>query len=171
MTGLSGSGKTTLSQRLQELIVGNQYNVFVLDGDILRQGLCSDLGYSLKDRSENIRRTASVARLMNEAGVTVIVALISPIRADRLVAREIVGKDHFVETYLSADLNTCEQRDPKGLYRKARAGHILDFTGISSPYEPPLEPDIVVDTRMLSERDSARLIFQTCMEMIQKRGG
>lgn len=168
MTGLSGAGKTTLAQRLQHLIVQENQKVFILDGDVLRQGLCCDLSFSLKDRSENIRRTANVARLLNEAGVTVIVALISPMIADRANARAVIGNAHFVETYLSADLGACEQRDPKGLYRKARSGLIPDFTGISSPYEPPPSPEIVVDTIALSENESAVAIFHQLIAMLNE---
>lgn len=165
LTGLSGSGKTTLSLRLQELLQTIQQKAFLMDGDILRRGLSSDLGYSLQDRSENIRRTAHVARLMNDAGVTVIVALISPLAKDRANARLIIENNHFVETYLAADLITCEHRDPKGLYRKARSGLIDEFTGISSPYEVPPSPEIVVDTGVLSEDESARYIFNQILRL------
>lgn len=168
MTGLSGAGKTTLAQRLQRLIVQENQNVFILDGDVLRQGLCCDLSFSLKDRSENIRRTANVARILNQAGVTVIVAIISPLQTDRALARTIIGDTHFVETYVSADLCACERRDPKGLYRKARSGLLPDFTGISSPYEPPEKPEIIADTLELSEAESAQSVFEALSEFLEQ---
>ncbi|MDM4767550.1 adenylyl-sulfate kinase [Pelomonas sp. SE-A7] len=146
LTGLSGSGKSTLARELlaQRLFAGEQ--VAVLDGDVLRAGLCKDLGFSTADRHENIRRVAEVARLMNDAGVTVICALISPLRADRQMARQIIGREAFVEVHVAASLEACERRDPKGLYKKARAGQIPMFTGIDSPYEEPESPDLVLDT-------------------------
>ena len=168
MTGLSGSGKPTLSQRLCTLFVEESHPVFILDGDILRQGINQDLGFSLRDRSENIRRTAHIARILNQAGVTVIVALISPLLTDRASARTIIGDAHFVETYVSTDLCVCELRDPKGLYRKARSGLIPDFTGISSPYEPPVKPEIIADTLNLSEAESAHAVFKALNEFLEE---
>ena len=169
MTGLSGSGKTTLSLRLKKLLHTIRQKTILIDGDILRRGLSSDLGYSLEDRSENIRRTAHVARLMNDAGITVIVALISPLTKDRANARAIVENNHFVETYLDADLVTCEQRDPKGLYRKARSGLIDEFTGISSPYEAPVCPEVRVSTGVLTEDESAHFIFHQILKLTGAR--
>jgi adenylyl-sulfate kinase len=149
LTGLSGAGKTTLATGLEKALIEGQRACFVLDGDIVRAGLSRDLGFGADDRHENIRRVAEVARLMNEAGLIVICALISPYRADRDRAREIVGADRFVEIYLDAPLDICERRDPKGLYRKARRGEIADFTGVSAPYEPPVAPAAVVHTAQL----------------------
>ena len=144
-TGLSGSGKSTiadqLSQRLQEL--GRMHTI--LDGDSLRTGLTKDLGFTEADRVENIRRTAEVAKLMAEAGLVVLVCLISPYRQDRNNARDIIGADRFSEIHVATDLAVCEDRDPKGLYAKARSGAIPNFTGINAPYEEPLEPALVLD--------------------------
>ena len=145
LTGLSGAGKSTLAMGLRRRLFERGRQVFVLDGDNLRHGLNSDLGFAPEDRAENIRRAAEVARLFSDAGAITIVALISPTRADRDHARRIVG-DGFQEVYVRASLETCERRDPKGLYAKARAGKIAEFTGISAPYEEPEAPDLVIDT-------------------------
>lgn len=144
-TGLSGAGKSTLAIALEEALFKRGLQVFVLDGDNVRAGLTSDLGFSHEDRTENIRRVGEVAALFAGAGVICISAFISPYREDRAIARRAAGK-RFHEVYVSADLATCESRDPKGLYKRARAGEISDFTGVSAPYEPPEDPDIVIDT-------------------------
>ena len=149
LTGLSGSGKSTLAMALQRRLFERGQQVYVLDGDNIRQGLNRDLGFSPAERSENIRRIAEVARLFADAGMLVITAFISPYREDRSNARDIIG-DGFREIYIRADLEICERRDPKGLYARARAGEIKDFTGISAPYEEPLSPDLTVDTGSLS---------------------
>jgi adenylyl-sulfate kinase len=149
LTGLSGAGKTTLATALEKALIQARHLCFVLDGDQVRTGLSRDLGFGADDRHENIRRAAEVARLMNDAGLIVITAFISPYRADRDTARRIIGSDRFVEVYLDAPLEVCERRDPKGLYRKARRGEIPDFTGISAPYEPPADPAAVVHTAQL----------------------
>lgn len=149
-TGLSGAGKTTLAQALQEELAGLNRQSYVLDGDLLRRGLCSDLGFSPEDRRENIRRVAEVAKLFADAGLICITALISPYRRDRDFARSILPQGSFMEVYLSAPLEVCERRDPKGLYRKARSGELKDFTGISAPYEPPLQPELEVPTDQLN---------------------
>ncbi len=145
LTGLSGAGKSTLAIELERRLFSKGYQVFVLDGDNVRNGLNANLGFSPEDRAENIRRVGEVAALFAEAGVLVITAFISPYRADRDRARQAAG-DAFHEIYVAADLATCEGRDPKGLYRRARAGEIRDFTGVSAPYEPPSDPDLTVDT-------------------------
>lgn len=145
LTGLSGSGKSTLANALAERLHGKGVLTYVLDGDNVRHGLNKDLGFSAEDRAENIRRVAEVAKLLYDAGVTVIVSFISPYRADRERARALIGED-FLEVFVSAPLSVCEQRDPKKLYEKARAGEIKGFTGIDAPYEEPLEPELVVDT-------------------------
>jgi bifunctional enzyme CysN/CysC len=145
-TGLSGSGKSTLAIALEEELFNRGYQVYVLDGDNVRSGLTSDLGFSHEDRTENIRRVGEVAALFARAGVICISAFISPYRDDRAMARRAAG-EKFLEVYIQADVATCERRDPKGLYKKARAGEIADFTGISAPYEAPERPDIVIDTR------------------------
>ena len=145
LTGLSGSGKSTLGMALENELHALGKQVYVLDGDNVRFGLNADLGFSPEDRTENIRRIGEVANLMAQAGLICITAFISPYREDRERARKAAG-DRFVEVYVKADVATCEQRDPKGLYKKARAGEIPEFTGISAPYEEPDAPELVIDT-------------------------
>lgn len=149
LTGLSASGKSTLSFALEHELLQRRRPCYVLDGDNLRHGISRNLGFSHADRSENIRRVAEVSRLMNDAGLIVISAFISPFRDDRERAREIIGADRFIEVYLSTPLSVCESRDPKGLYQRARAGSVAEFTGISSPYEAPESPALVLDTSVL----------------------
>ncbi len=144
-TGLSASGKSTLAVRLEERLHRKGMQAYVLDGDNLRHGLNADLGFSPEDRTENIRRVGETALLMAEAGFVVISAFISPYRADRDRIRER-SKGNFHEIFVSAPISVCEARDPKGLYKKARAGMITDFTGISAPYEEPLDPEMIIDT-------------------------
>jgi adenylyl-sulfate kinase len=146
LTGLSGAGKTTTAQALETALRANGRAVCVLDGDCLRRGLCSDLGFSSTDRQENIRRVGEVARLFADAGLICVVALISPYRRDRDRARAAAPPGKFIEVYINAPLEICEQRDPKGLYARARAGELKDFTGISAPYEPPLHPEVELPT-------------------------
>ena len=149
LTGLSGAGKSTLAMDLEARLFGRGIRAFVLDGDNLRKRLSSDLGFAPEDRAENIRRTAEVARLFAEAGMVAVVALISPLRDDRDRARAIIGEG-FHEVHVRAGLETCESRDPKGLYARARAGRIAGFTGIDSPYEPPQAAELVIDTEVTS---------------------
>ncbi|MBK7357400.1 adenylyl-sulfate kinase [Propionivibrio sp.] len=149
-TGLSGSGKSTLSHAVEQRLHEIGCRTLVLDGDNVRHGLCGDLGFSEDDRSENIRRIGEMAKLLTEAGVITLTAFISPFRADRLRARELFAPEDFVEAYCRCPLEVCEGRDVKGMYRRARAGEIPDFTGISSPYEEPITPDLTVDTGRLS---------------------
>ncbi|WP_216092627.1 adenylyl-sulfate kinase [Candidatus Marithrix sp. Canyon 246] len=144
-TGLSGSGKSTLAHAVEEKLYEMQYHTFVLDGDNMRNGLCSDLGFSDEDRIENIRRTTEVVKLFFDAGLIVLTAFISPFRSDRNKIRQLIG-NNFIEIYCDTPLSTCETRDIKGLYKLARAGKIKDFTGISSPYEKPENPEITIDT-------------------------
>lgn len=144
-TGLSGAGKSTLAVALERTLFRNSFQVFVLDADNVRQGLCADLGFLREDRAENVRRIGEVAALFAEAGMVVIAAFISPYRADRDRIRARHAR-YFNEVYVNASLEVCESRDPKGLYRKARAGQLKDFTGISAPYEPPLRPELEVQT-------------------------
>ncbi|OQW91951.1 MAG: adenylyl-sulfate kinase [Beggiatoa sp. IS2] len=144
-TGLSGSGKSTLAHALEERLYQMGYHTFVLDGDNVRHGLCGDLGFSDADRVENIRRVGEMTRLFVEAGIIVLTAFISPFRVDRDRVRNLVGKD-FVEIYCQCPVSVCEQRDVKGLYRRARAGEIKEFTGISSPYEEPENPELCITT-------------------------
>jgi adenylyl-sulfate kinase len=162
LTGLSGSGKSTLASALELRLTEGGHACYRLDGDNLRHGLNRDLGFSPEDRRENIRRAAEVARLMNDAGLVVVTAFISPYREDRVVAREIIGAGRFVEVYLSASLATCEARDPKGLYARARRGELAGFTGIDAPYEAPQAADIVIDTGAVSvEEATQRLLAET----------
>jgi bifunctional enzyme CysN/CysC len=157
-TGLSGSGKSTLAMAVEQELFQRGYNVYVLDGDNVRQGLNANLGFSPEDRAENIRRVGEVAALFADAGLITITSFISPYRADRRRARE-AAKEAFHEVYVRADLATCEQRDPKGLYRKARRGEIPEFTGISAPYEEPEAAELIVDTKLLSVEESvARIV-------------
>ena len=144
-TGLSGSGKSTLANATEHRLHQLGYKTMVLDGDNIRMGLCKDLGFSDADRTENIRRIAEVAKLFAESGTIVLTAFISPFRSDRDAARQIIGDD-FIEIFVDTPLEICEQRDPKGLYKKARAGQIKGFTGIDSPYEAPLKPELKIDT-------------------------
>jgi adenylylsulfate kinase len=144
-TGLSGAGKSTIAHAVEEQLYQKGYHTFVLDGDNVRHGLCGDLGFSDADRIENIRRVGEVAKLFVEAGVIVLTAFISPFRVDRDKARQLIQGD-FVEIYCDCSLAVCEERDVKGLYRKARAGEIKQFTGISSPYEAPENPELSIDT-------------------------
>ena len=148
LTGLSGSGKSTLAVALERRLFNLGYQVYVLDGDNVRHGLNADLGFSPEERAENIRRVGEVAALMSRSGLVVITAFISPYRSDRARARKATG-NRYHEIYVKADLATCESRDPKGLYAKARAGEIADFTGISAPYEAPDAPELEVDTMAL----------------------
>ncbi|WP_027210058.1 adenylyl-sulfate kinase [Burkholderia sp. WSM2232] len=159
LTGLSGAGKSTIAFELERQLVAQGHACYVLDGDNVRHGLGSDLGFDPHDRHENIRRVAHVAQLMNDAGLIVITALISPMHADRAMARDIIGAGNFIETYLSASVATCARRDPKGLYAKALAGEIPAFTGVSAPYETPLDPELVIDTATLTPSDSVAGIF------------
>ena len=145
-TGLSGSGKSTLANALEQALHQQGKHTYILDGDNIRSGLCSDLGFSDADRVENIRRIAEVARLMMDAGLIVMTAFISPFRAERDMARELIGADNFIEVYVNTPLAVCETRDPKGLYKKARAGLISNMTGINSAYEAPEAPELTIDT-------------------------
>lgn len=145
-TGLSGAGKSTLANALEDRLHKMGLRTYVLDGDNVRKGLCKDLGFSDEDRTENIRRIGEVSKLMLDAGVVVMTAFISPFIKDREIVRDLVEDGEFIEVYTEADLDICEERDPKGLYKKARAGEIPEFTGISSPYEAPVNPEVTVNT-------------------------
>jgi len=146
LTGLSGAGKSTLAVALQRRLLALGKACCVLDGDVCRRGLSSDLGFSPADRTENVRRAAEVARMLNDEGLIVIAAFISPYRAERSLASSIVGAARFMEIYVSTPLAVCESRDPKGLYKRARIGEIKTFTGVDAPYEAPLSPAFAVDT-------------------------
>jgi len=159
LTGLSGSGKTTLAKQLHKFFIDNGCAACVVDGDALRRGLCSDLTFSLEHRSENVRRAAEVASILNNAGVIAIVALISPLVLDRKSACNVITADSFAEIYMSASLDVCELRDVKGLYEKARRNEICDFTGVSSPYERPANPLVEIDTSVLSVSESVDIVI------------
>ena len=164
VTGLSGAGKSTIAGELFPLLRERGQQPFILDGDIVRQGLCRDLGFSEADRAENQRRVAEVAAILLQAGVSPIVAFISPLAAARAEARRIVGAERFFEIYINTPLEVAEARDPKGLYKKVRAGLIQEFTGISSPFEAPEKPDCVVPTVGRTPRECARQIVDELLQ-------
>lgn len=163
-TGLSGSGKSTLAHAVEDYLHRQSVSTFVLDGDNVRHGLCSDLGFSDKDRIENIRRVGEIAKLMTEAGIITLTAFISPFKSDRNAARSLVPHGDFLEIYCDCSLEVCEQRDVKGLYKKARAGKIPHFTGIDSPYEAPENPELTVDTQNLSLDECVQQVMQLLVE-------
>lgn len=165
LTGLSASGKTTLAHALADAFIANGMCCEILDGDVIRRELSQDLGFSKADRSENIRRVAKRCREINDAGLWAIAALISPYRNDRALARATIGTTRFLEIYLSTSLAVCEARDPKGLYRRARAGEIANFTGINDPYEAPQQPDLQLDGEALTQEACVASI----MALLQQR--
>ena len=158
-TGLSGAGKSTLAHAVEERLFQCGFNTFVLDGDNIRHGLCGDLSFSENDRKENIRRISETAKLMLEAGVITLTAFISPFRAERAMARSLMPHGDFIEIHCVCPLAVCEQRDVKGLYKKARKGEIKDFTGISSPYEEPEKPELRVDTSATPLEESVEKVI------------
>jgi adenylylsulfate kinase len=159
LTGLSGSGKSTIAVAVEAELVRRGKLAYVLDGDNVRHGLNKNLGFSPADRTENIRRIAEVAKLFTDCGVLAFTSFISPYRADREAARALFAEGDFVEVYVAADVATCEGRDPKGLYQKARAGQIPEFTGISAPYEEPEAPELVLDTTRQSPEESVAALI------------
>ncbi|OOZ40385.1 adenylyl-sulfate kinase [Solemya pervernicosa gill symbiont] len=163
-TGLSGSGKSTLAHAIEERLFEMGMRTFVFDGDNVRHGLCGDLGFSVDDRSENIRRIGEMCKLFLEAGVISLTAFISPMREDRHRVRSLVPHGDFLEIYCRASVDVCESRDVKGLYKRARAGEIGDFTGISSPYEEPEAAELIVDTGSLSLEDSVDQVLQLLLQ-------
>jgi adenylyl-sulfate kinase len=165
-TGLSGSGKSTLASALELYLFGKGYKVYLLDGDNLRRGINNDLGFSESDRRENIRRAGEISMLMLDAGLIVISAFISPFNSERQFIRDRLGKDKFVEIYVQCPLSVCEERDVKGLYKKARKGIIPEFTGISSPYEIPENPEIIVRTFKESISESLQKIIESVEPLI-----
>ena len=164
-TGLSGSGKSTLANAVNISLFEMGISTYVLDGDNIRHGLCKDLGFSDFDREENIRRISEVSKLFLDAGIVVLTAFVSPFRADREKARKLVNEGDFVEVYCAADLDVCEKRDTKGLYKKARLGTIKDFTGISSPYEIPDSPELIVNTGTDELKSCVDLVVNKLVEM------
>jgi adenylyl-sulfate kinase len=165
LTGLSAAGKSTIATELERILFSQGKHAFVLDGDNMRHGLCSDLAFSPADRKENIRRIGEVAKLFAEAGFVCITAFISPYRSDRDLARKIAPTGKFVEVYLNVPVEVCAQRDPKGLYAKARAGQIQNFTGISAPYEPPLTPELELRTDQMSIADCVAAILERLKQL------
>ena len=163
-TGLSGSGKSTLANAVNAALFERGLGTYVLDGDNVRHGLCKDLGFSDADREENIRRIGEVAKLFFEAGVIVLTAFVSPFRADRDKARDLVEAGDFFEIFCAADLDVCESRDPKGLYAKARSGAIKEFTGISSPYEAPNTPELKIDTGAQDLAESVNVVIKALQD-------
>ncbi|SHF50426.1 adenylylsulfate kinase [Caldanaerobius fijiensis DSM 17918] len=159
LTGLSGAGKSTIARELEKRLYDMGHLSYVLDGDNIRHGLNRNLGFSPEDRKENIRRISEVAKLFADAGVITITAFISPYREDRDNARKLLPEGKFVEVYVKCPLEKCEERDVKGLYKKARAGEIKEFTGISAPYEPPVNPELVIDTDKLSLDESVEMLL------------
>ncbi|HNL07670.1 MAG TPA: adenylyl-sulfate kinase [Chitinophagales bacterium] len=167
MTGLSGSGKSTIAQALERQLYAQGYLTQVLDGDNLRTGINANLGFSEADRTENIRRIGEIAKLFLHCGIITICTFVSPTIAIREQAKSIIGNDDFIEVYVNAPLEVCEARDVKGLYQKARAGIIKDFTGIDSPFEPPTAPDIVVKTAEMSIEAAVMAIYEAILPRIK----
>jgi adenylylsulfate kinase len=163
-TGLSGSGKSTLSVELEKSLYEMGIKTFRLDGDNIRHGLNSDLGFAEKDRNENIRRIGEVSKLMVEAGLMTLTAFISPYKKDREFVRSLMEEGEFIEIYVHASVEECENRDPKGLYKKARAGKINGFTGIDSPYEMPVEPELIINTEVMTINESVLKIISYLKE-------
>ncbi len=166
MTGLSGSGKSTIAYTLEHALIQRGHLSYVLDGDNIRHGLNKNLGFSAEDRQENIRRIGEVGKLFVDAGIITVTAFISPYRMDRNTARATIGEGNFFEVFCDTPLEVCEQRDPKGLYKKARAGEIKGFTGIDDPYEAPDRPDVVIDTSTTSPQEAAVILC----EVLEKAG-
>ena len=159
-TGLSASGKSTIAHHLEKELFDRRIRSYVLDGDNIRHGINSNLDFSREGRRENLRRIAEVSKLFVDCGIVVLAAFISPYREDRAFVREIVGTEHFFEVYVKCDLDVCEKRDPKGLYKKARAGIIKNYTGVDAPYEEPENPEIVIDTVGLNVEESVDKVLE-----------
>ena len=159
LTGLSGSGKSTIAVELEHALIENRHQAYILDGDNIRHGLNKNLGFSPEDRTENIRQIGEVAKLFTDAGIITITAFISPYREDRDAVRRLLSDGEFIEVYVKCPLDVCEERDTKGLYKKARAGEVKDFTGISAPYEEPLNPELTIDSSKLTVEESTRTVL------------
>ncbi|CAG1769394.1 adenylylsulfate kinase [uncultured bacterium] len=160
LTGLSGSGKSTIAVELEHALIENKHQAYILDGDNIRHGLNKNLGFSPEDRTENIRRIGEVAKLFTDANIITITAFISPYRQDRDNVRKLLKDGEFIEVYIKCPIDVCEQRDTKGLYKKARAGEVKEFTGISAPYEEPLNPELTIDTSTMTVDESTRIVIQ-----------
>jgi bifunctional enzyme CysN/CysC len=170
-TGLSGAGKSTIANALEKHLHARGLHTYLLDGDNVRQGLNHDLGFSDQDRVENLRRVGEVAKLMTEAGLIVLVSFISPFAADRAAARARFDADRFIEVFVDTPIALASERDPKGLYAKARAGQLPNFTGIDSPYEAPIAPDLRLDTRINTAEENASQVASLVLARIVKLGG
>lgn len=167
-TGLSGSGKSTLANAVEQALFAMGYNTYILDGDNIRTGLCKDLSFSDADRQENIRRIGEVAKLMSDAGIIVLSAFVSPFKADRDRVRSILPEGDFIEIFVNCPLEVCEQRDVKGLYKKARNGEIKDFTGITSPFEAPLSPSLEIKTAEQDLATSTEAVLNYILPLIKQ---
>lgn len=168
-TGLSGSGKSTLAVQLEAVLHAKGFKTYLLDGDNIRAGINKDLSFTDADRIENIRRIGEVSKLMLDSGIIVLSAFISPFQSDRDQVKKIVGAENYIEVFVDTPLEVCEQRDVKGLYKKARAGEIKNFTGIDSTYEIPVSPDIIIQTHVLSVNDSLDLLLSAVEKKITLR--
>lgn len=167
-TGLSGSGKSTLAVQLEAALHAQRFKTYLLDGDNIRSGLNRDLAFTDEGRIENIRRISEVCKLFLDAGVVLLSAFISPFKADRELVKNIVGNENYIEVFVDAPLEVCEQRDVKGLYKKARAGEVKNFTGISSPYEKPTDPDVIIETANMSVDDSLDFLIKKIVPRITR---
>jgi len=166
-TGLSGSGKSTIANALEKALFARGFHTYLLDGDNVRKGLNNNLSFSPEDRTENIRRIAEVANLMIDAGLVVIASFVSPYREDRENVKRIVGYENFVEIFVNTPIEECERRDVKGLYAKARAGEIENFTGVNAPYEAPMAPDVEINTTVVSVDEAVSLILRVIGKRIK----
>ena len=166
-TGLSGSGKSTIAEHLEKKLFSEGLFIQLLDGDNIRTGICNNLGFSIEDRKENIRRIAEISKLFKNAGIICLNSFVSPTIEIRQMAKEIIGPDDFIEVFVNTPLELCEQRDVKGLYKKARAGEIKGFTGIDSPYEAPQNPDIEILTANQTVEESTEFVFQKLIQLIK----
>jgi len=165
LTGLSGSGKSTIANAVEQLLFEKGFNTYVLDGDNIRRGINKNLSFSPEDRSENIRRIAEIGKLFVDAGIVVLAAFVAPYAKDRAYIKDTVGKDNYVEVYANTSVEVCEERDVKGLYKKARLGEIKNLTGISAPYEVPQAPDVIVNEKNTIE-EAASIIFATIKDKL-----
>jgi adenylylsulfate kinase len=167
LTGLSGSGKSTIADHLEQYLFKKGIHTANLDGDVLRTGLNKDLGFSEEDRSENIRRIAEISKILSDNGLVVITAFVSPFSKDRNLVKKTVGEENFIEIFVQTSIEECERRDVKGLYSKARKGELKNFTGIDSPYENPINPDLIIDTEKTSIEDAVKVLSILVLSKIQ----
>ena len=166
-TGLSGSGKSTIANKLEETLYENHFQTYTLDGDNIRRGINKGLSFTPQDRQENLRRIGEIAKIFVDAGVVTIASFVSPLEVDRKLVRDIVGKEDFIEIFVDTSLEECERRDVKGLYKKARAGDIKNFTGIDSPYENPINPDIIIKTEFETEAEAVQKIISFVKDKLE----